>query len=172
MVDRPPFPEPSGDAADPAQLTLRHLDHLRGAVVAKLADLPESELRRSRLPSGWSPLELGWHLAHMEQRWFVWGFLAEPVPEPWGDHDPDGGGWAVPDHLDLAAVTAMLARGAARTREVVTSHRWDAVAATGGRFAADPPTLASICFHVVQEYARHAGHLDVVVELAGGHRGE
>jgi hypothetical protein len=32
--------------------------------------------------------------------------------------------------------------------------------------------LAWICFHVLQEYARHAGHLDVAVELAGGEVGE
>jgi hypothetical protein len=48
----------------------------------------------------------------------------------------------------------------------------DTVAATGGRFEADPPPLAWICFHVLQEYARHVGHLDVVVELAGGATGE
>ena len=47
--------------------------------------------------------------------------------------------------------------------------------AVGGRFADDgtpPPTLAWICFHVLQEYARHAGHLDVVRELADGATGE
>ena len=43
----------------------------------------------------------------------------------------------------------------------------DATAAPGGRFAADPPTLEWICFHVLAEYARHAGHLDIVVELGG-----
>jgi hypothetical protein len=32
--------------------------------------------------------------------------------------------------------------------------------------------LAWICFNVLQEYARHAGHLDVAVELAGGAVGE
>ena len=38
--------------------------------------------------------------------------------------------------------------------------------------AQDPPTLSWICFHVLQEYARHVGHLDVAVELAGGPTGE
>ena len=39
-------------------------------------------------------------------------------------------------------------------------------AAPGGRFADDPPSLEWICFHVLAEYARHAGHLDIAVELA------
>ncbi len=34
-----------------------------------LTGLTESELRASRLPSGWTPLELVKHLACMEQRW-------------------------------------------------------------------------------------------------------
>jgi len=54
----------------------------------------------------------------------------------------------------------------ARTREVLASYPLDALSASGGRFAADPPTLEWICFHVLAEYARHAGHLDIVAELA------
>ncbi|GAA2747054.1 hypothetical protein GCM10010440_41320 [Kitasatospora cinereorecta] len=38
-------------------------------------------LRAIRLPSGWSPLELVKHLAHMERRRLRWGFLAEQLPE-------------------------------------------------------------------------------------------
>ena len=41
-----------------------------------------------------------------------------------------------------------------------------------GRFESDPPTLEGILFHVFQEYARHAGHLDIARELADGHTGE
>jgi hypothetical protein len=29
-----------------------------------------------------------------------------------------------------------------------------------------------VLFHLVQEYARHVGHLDIVAELAGGPTGE
>jgi hypothetical protein len=29
-----------------------------------------------------------------------------------------------------------------------------------------------VLFHLVQEYARHLGHLDVITELAGGPIGE
>ena len=36
----------------------------------------------------------------------------------------------------------------------------------------DRPTLNWILFHVLQEYARHAGHLDVARELVDGATGE
>jgi hypothetical protein len=56
---------------------------------------------------------------------------------------------------------------------VLASHALDEQAPPGPRFEhGDPATLAWICFHVLQEYARHAGHLDVAVELAGGEVGE
>jgi hypothetical protein len=71
----------------------------------------------------------------------------------------------------------MLEAQAGRTREVLIAHDLAEVASRGGRFAdlppgGQPPDLRWICFHVLQEYARHAGHLDVAVELAGGHVGE
>ena len=37
--------------------------------------------------------------------------------------------------------------------------------ADGVAFDGDPATLGWICFHVLQEYARHAGHLDVAIEI-------
>jgi uncharacterized protein DUF664 len=45
----------------------------------------DDELRTSRLPSGWAPLELLKHLVHVERRWLVWGFEGEPVDDPWAD---------------------------------------------------------------------------------------
>jgi hypothetical protein len=37
---------------------------------------------------------------------------------------------------------------------------------------ADPATLERVLFHLVQEYARHVGHLGIVTELATGASGE
>ena len=37
---------------------------------------------------------------------------------------------------------------------------------------ADPATLERVLFHLLQEYARHVGHLDIVTELATGASGE
>jgi hypothetical protein len=37
---------------------------------------------------------------------------------------------------------------------------------------ADPATLERVLLHLLQEYARHLGQLDVAVELATGQTGE
>ena len=56
----------------------------RATVVEKARSLPDAELRRPLVPSGWTPLELVRHLAFMERRWFVWGFLGEQADGPVG----------------------------------------------------------------------------------------
>ena len=106
----------------------------------------------------------------MERRWFVWGFLAEQVDAPLGD-EVDGR-WMVSHDTGVNEVVVLLRTTGERTRQVLDAHALDELAAVGGRFAQDPPTLAWICFHVLQEYARHVGHLDIATELAGGPTGE
>ena len=166
--------EPRLDSPDPKAHVGAYLDYYRAAVERKLDGMTDAELCTSRLPSGWTPLELLIHLVHMERRWFVWGFLAEQVADPWGDHadgDPHGR-WTVPDGVTRDELVAALHAGGERTRAVLAEHDLAERGAVGGRFSDDPPTLAWICFHVLQEYARHAGHLDVARELSDGATGE
>lgn len=166
-----PLPEPAA-SADVERLLLEYLDFFRQKVAEKVADLPEDELRSSRLSSGWSPIELVKHLVSMERRWLVWGFLAEPVPEPWDDQLD--GRWLVRPDESLDGILADLAAGGVRTRQIVTSHDLSAPGALGGRFTqeSERPSLAAILFHVLQEYSRHLGHLDIARELIDGRTGE
>ncbi|MFJ9691958.1 DinB family protein [Kitasatospora sp. NPDC101183] len=162
------LPEPDRQLSDPTDLLLGYLDYYRSAIGAKVEGLSDEDLRTSRLPSGWTVLELLKHLAHMEQRWFRWGFRGEAVAAPWGDRGPEDRWHAGPDET-AAGLLAALHEGGAYTRAVVTGTPLDTVAAPGGRFAEEGgarPTLGWILFHVLQEYARHAGHLDIVRELA------
>ena len=138
-----------------------------------MAGLPETELRTGRLPSGWTPLELIKHLTYMERRWFCWGFLAEQLSAPLGDED-DSGRWYVDDSETAVELLEALYAGGARTRAIVEGAHLTDRAAVGGRFSmGDPlPTLAWTLVYVLQEYARHAGHLDAARELFDGVVGE
>ncbi|WP_042385174.1 DinB family protein [Streptacidiphilus melanogenes] len=168
------LPEPDQQLSDPGELLLDYLDYYRSVVGAKLEGMSDAELRASRLPSGWSPIELLKHLVHMEQRWLRWGFRGEQVSAPWGDRGP-ADRWSVGPQETAADLLAALHAGGAYTRAVAAGTPLSAPAAVGGRFADNgtaPPTLGWILFHVLQEYARHAGHLDIVRELADGTTGE
>ena len=158
--------KPDRDSADVKGILLGFLDYYRSVIADKVAGLSDDDLRGSRFPSGWTPIQLVKHLAFMERRWFRWGFLAEPVDEPFGDED-DAGNWRVDSDEPVTDLLAALDAGGATTRVIVERADLSDVAAAGGRFSETDvrPTLAWILAYVVQEYARHAGHLDVAREL-------
>ncbi|TWD80941.1 uncharacterized protein DUF664 [Kribbella amoyensis] len=164
---------PDQGLGDTRELHLAWLRYYRSTVERKLTGLSEEELRTSRLPSGWSPLELLRHLVFMERRWIRWGFTAEQVDDPWGDADADDQ-WRLAPGDDLDGLLGRLQAGGERTEEIVAAAELGASAAVGGRFGAgaEVPTLNWILFHVLQEYARHVGQLDVARELADGRTGE
>ncbi|MFI5959211.1 DinB family protein [Cryptosporangium sp. NPDC051539] len=163
------FPEPTEPAGSRDEVFLRYLDHFRETTLTKVAALPDAARRASVLPSGWTPLELLQHLRYVELRWIEWGFLGRPVADPWGDRRE--GRWYVARSFEEVA-EALRAQGA-YTREVVESSDLAAIGAPGPRWDGAPPaSLERILFHLLQEYARHTGHLDVVTELAGGPVGE
>ncbi|KAB2343639.1 DinB family protein [Actinomadura rudentiformis] len=166
-------PEPPESLTDPRELLLGYLDFYRDAVLRKLDGLPEEQLGSSVLPSAWTPLELLHHLTYVETRWVRWGFAAEPVDEPWGDRGPDGR-WRVPDGMPAEDVKAAFREACDRSRQIVAAARLDDIASTGGRFDGSQPvpSLAWILFHLLQEYARHVGHLDVTREIMDGVIGE
>lgn len=172
----PYFDEPAETLSDPAELLLAYIDAYRTCVEAKIADLAtlsEAELRTSRLPSGWTPLELVKHLAYMERRWFEWGFAGVDVADPFGDDDPSRERWQVRADESAAELLTMLRAVGERTHEILAGNELSDIASAAGRFAGrQPPPLSWIMCHVLQEYARHVGHLDIACELAGASGGE
>jgi hypothetical protein len=93
------------------------------------------------------------------------------VADPWGDGRDDR--WYVAADETLEELVGALRAQAARTRAVVESHDLADTGQPGERWdGADPASLERILFHLLQEYARHVGHLDIVSELAGGQTGE
>jgi uncharacterized damage-inducible protein DinB len=166
-----PFPEPTQPAASRADVLLGYLDYFRDQVIGRVGSLPDQEQRASRVPSGWTPLELVRHLTFVELRWLEWGFEGHNVHDPWGDAKDDR--WYAPPDLSAADLLTALAERGVKTREIVRAHDLTDLGAPGERWdGADPPPLERVLLHLIQEYARHAGHLDIVAEQAGGSTGE
>ena len=83
------------------------------------------------------------------------------------------GRWYVDPAETLDDLVAALVRGGERTRAIAEAHHLDDVGASGPRWEGEPPAnLERVLLHVIQEYARHVGHLDIVRELADGVTGE
>ncbi len=166
-----PFPEPTSPASSRTEVLVGYLDYFRSVVLSKVDGLSPAQLRGSILPSGWSPLELVKHLTFVEMRWLEWGFEGTPVDDPWGDQRQDR--WYVGPDEDPQDLATTLARRGELTAEIARRHDLDEIGAPGERWDGSPPaTLERCLLHLVQEYARHLGHLDVVRELLDGRTGE
>ncbi|KAA1420567.1 DUF664 domain-containing protein [Mumia zhuanghuii] len=167
-----PLGEPPTELRDPQALLAGQLDHLRDALLRTLDATPDDQRAVSQVPSRWTPLGLLKHLTYVERRWLVWGFLAEQVSDPWGDSLHGTEEWYVADAETYAVLRERFLAQAERSRAIVAQADLLDVAGTGGRFEKDPPNLAWILLHLLQEYARHVGHLDIVTEIAADTVGE
>ena len=71
--------EPEAAVRDEASGFAAYLAFYRQEVADAVLALDVEQRRVTLVPSGWTPIELLSHVLHMEQRWFVWGFLNEDV---------------------------------------------------------------------------------------------
>ena len=165
----PPLDGPPVGESETRALLVGYLDWYREALRRKIDGLSDAQLRTALEPMGWSPLGLVQHLTWVEHRWLRWGFVAADVAA----HPPHDE-WQVPDDRSTDAVLAAWAAEAVHSREVIAAAALEQQAAVGGRFAtpAQAPPLIRILFHLLQEYARHVGQLDIVRELIDGRTGE
>lgn len=162
----PALDGPATGESDPRVLLLEYLDWYRDALLRKVDGLSDEALRTPVPPLTWSPLGLVNHLRGVERRWLRWGFLGEQVV-----------GWEDDEWTPSASSDEVLARYRAQcdlSRDAVRDRPIDAPSALGGRFPTreEAPPLGRILFHLLQEYARHVGHLDVVREMVDGVTGE
>jgi hypothetical protein len=165
------YPSPTEPLGSPTDVVLAYLAYERARLVELITGLGESDRSSSRLPSGWTPLELLKHLTHVERRWLEWGFLGQDVDNPWRDHRD--GRWFVAPTESLRDLVTALNEQAETSRRIIASHALTDVGQPSERWdGAEPATLGRIVLHLLYEYARHLGHLDIVCELAGASTGE
>ncbi|GAA1169847.1 DinB family protein [Ornithinimicrobium humiphilum] len=176
QVDEQGRPEPPMVAGEAATL-LGFLDFQRATLEWKTRGLDEAGLRTTLPPSGMTLAGLLKHLAWVEDFWFVHTAGGSPMPEPWAgvdwdaDHDWE---WHSALEDDAPALRATWEASVARSRALVdrllvTSGLDGTHTAWGGRAEV---TLRWILVHMVEEYARHNGHADLLREAVDGVTGE
>jgi uncharacterized damage-inducible protein DinB len=151
------------------------LDYQRETIRIKCAGLGADELaRRSVEPSGMSLLGLVRHLADVERTWFrrtMAGLDAPPLF--FSTADPDGeftAAAADPDQVVEAAAAWRDEVGFAE-RFVAEAPDLDLVSVVSRRRHGHV-SLRWVLVHMIEEYARHAGHADLLRERIDGSTGE
>ncbi|SDT29622.1 DinB family protein [Actinoplanes derwentensis] len=153
----------TGIDADKAVLH-EFLGYQRASVLAIIDGLSEEGLRSAALPSGWTPLGLVEHLGHAERHWFQTVLTGAAVPMPW----PEGDCPPLTTPRPTTVVISFYREQCALADELITRTSLDSVPAGRHEPATD---LRWIILHMIEETARHAGHLDAARELIDGRTG-
>ncbi|WEV28118.1 DinB family protein [Streptomyces sp. 71268] len=164
--ERPPY------TADERTQLVGWLDMQRAVVQWKCADLSDENAHRALLPT--SPLMtmagLVAHLTWVEHLWFEHVFLGRPERGPRAAADaPDSAEMRV-DGVPLAQLLAEYERQCAVSNEIIAGHALDDTGRAPG-VAAREASLRWILFHLIEETARHAGHMDTIRESLDGAKG-
>ena len=88
--------------------------------------------------------------------------------------DADVVEWQVAADVPSLHVLTTYQSEVARARAIIAAADLDAPSSIGGRFPTPElaPPMVRILFHLLQEYARHVGHLDIAREIVDGTVGE
>jgi uncharacterized damage-inducible protein DinB len=160
-------PRSEGGPSDERSVLLRYLRNYRLTLEMKCSGLDAEQLaRRSVPPSNMSLLGLLRHLATVEQHWFRVAMAGEQVDRLYRDEGEEEFDGAVADP------TVVEEAWASWRREVANADRY--VEATPDLETAGPEgdVLREVLLHMVEEYARHCGHADLLRERIDGRVGQ
>ncbi|MET1002595.1 MAG: DinB family protein [Acidimicrobiia bacterium] len=147
------------------------LDYHRATLLVKCEGLTPEQLRaRSVPPSTLSLLGLVRHMAEVERNWFRRVMAGEDAPPRFYDPEtnPDGDFDDV-DAADVEENFAYFASECAAARAISASiTSLDAV----GQHRGGPTSMRWVLVHMIEEYARHNGHADLLREAIDGTTGE
>ncbi len=156
--------------ADEFTMLSAFLDHYRAALLDRAHDLTEGQLNMSLAPSSLTLSRLIGHMAFVEQVWYRERFSGDGFKEPFAsldfDRDPDAEmtlaqTWST-DKLhrvfeDAVLESRLTVQRATSLDELSRADR------DGERWS-----LRWIMVHMIEEYARHCGHADLIRESIDG----
>lgn len=169
-------PEPSF-SNDEVGMLRSYLDHFRATIRLQTSGLSDEQLTQTLPPSDLTLGGMLKHLAFVEDYWFSYNLAANDPAPPWDsapwDDDPDWD-WHSAAGTPHAELDALLAAAIERSDACL-----DAALAQdpdlGRRVARPRPpekgetaTLRWVLVHMVEEYARHAGHADLIRQSIDG----
>ncbi len=152
------------------ELLVGHLDSMRANAVRKLDGLSWKDATRRLGPSATSAAGILKHLTDVERWWFRHHLEGEvDVPLFSTDANPDGD-FELAEEDDLPSLIAGYEAACQDSRAIAARHSLDDQCVRAGR-SGHRPSLRWIYVHLIEEIARHNGHLDIYRELLDGSTG-
>ena len=165
-------PDDTPPTWDERTTLLTMLQYTRDVAAGKCRDLAADDVSAAPLPG--SPLmTIGGvlnHLRWVEHSWVENRFVGGPDLGPWTEEEPDRE-FSVGAEVPIAQTLQEYAEQAERTDAIIAGLDLDDRSATPFR-SGEHPTLRWVLLHLIEENARHNGHLDLLRELADGVTGD
>ncbi|HEX7351761.1 MAG TPA: DinB family protein [Brachybacterium sp.] len=147
------------------------LDFLRATIRWKAEGLDDAQASRRLVSSETTVTGMLHHLADIERYWFrevLGGVPLEDVGYRWSDGHDTRREWSLAPEASLREALADYLAATDQSRAQL-SGRDPEEELRGGNA---PRTVRWVLTHMVEETARHAGQLDILVELLDGRTGE
>jgi uncharacterized damage-inducible protein DinB len=147
------------------------LDWYRAVIERKIDGLTLGEASAVRTPTGMSPLGIVKHMGWVERGWFRETFAGEDV-EAIDEEGDNSAEFALGTDDTVESILAFYRTEIAHSRRIVAQvPSLDALSARATTFH-DHVSLRWILVHMLEETARHAGHLDLMREAIDGKTGD
>jgi uncharacterized damage-inducible protein DinB len=172
MDEIPDFerPKPLLSGAEREQLE-SWLAFYRATLLKKCSGLSFQDLcRRPVESSTMSLLGLLRHMAFVEQIWFDVRFTGNDVVEYYRNPEDRDAEWTELDSATLDEVVANFNRACETSHELARGHELEEMVQQSGA-GREPVDLRWIYLHLIEEYARHCGHADILREMTDGKTG-
>jgi hypothetical protein len=166
-VERPEPPYIAGEG----DMLHSYLDYHRRTLMTKCAGLDEAQLKTaSTPPSTLTLLGLVRHMTEVERWWFRIRGAGQALDQVYcSDASPDGDFDDITDADPAADLAAYLAECAAADEAMVGRSLEDTFTHKGRNAEI---SLRWVYVHMIEEYARHNGHADLIRERIDGATGE
>jgi uncharacterized damage-inducible protein DinB len=153
---------------DEKKTLLEFLGWQRASILAIIDGLDAEAMTASVVPSGWTPLGLVEHLGYAERHWFQEIATGSADPPPWPDDNTP-----LVTSRPPSVVLEFYRHQCERSDAIVSALPLSSPprARHPGVVGEQITDLRGIILHMIEETARHAGHLDVVRELMDGKTG-
>jgi uncharacterized damage-inducible protein DinB len=166
--------DPPGVADERTQL-MAFLDYQRATLLWKTEGLSAAQLAQTLAPSTMTLGGMLKHLALVEDNWFSVFLLGNDEDPCWRDVDWEADAdwdWhsAVDDSPEQ--LRGLLTGTIERVRALVADVPLEQESVRTRRFSGKPANLRWIVLHMIEEYARHNGHADLIRESIDGATGE
>ena len=163
--------DPLGARRDERETLEGSLDWYRAVVERKVDGLALDDAKREMTPTGMSALGVLKHLGWVERGWFRETFAGEDVEAIDVDGDNTAEFAIGPDDTVASVIDFYRAEVEESRRVVRNASSLDALSAKETLYRGKV-TLRWIMVHMLEETARHAGHLDLMRENIDGQVGD